>query len=560
MDNLKLVFIVIFLIPGVVSAATLTEEFEKDYISLGSATGTASMATVDFNSDGKIDGVVAIDSRGGRVLAFDFSGPGLIWSVTNPDIAAGSTDGAIISADLDGDGRSSDVIAGAKGVYAINSGTVIWKFITRDSIYSLAMVDLDGDGNASETVAGGTGNLYALDASGVSLWNFTDINRVVTSVTGIDLDKDGVPESVLFGSGKVVYILDSNGDRVWSRMASDTVYSVISADLDSDGYLTDSVVGSGDGNVTALNKAGEYLWYYKAYVDPGNKIKLYAADLSSTGVFNKIIVNADSVHALNAAGSRAWSGTHVGDAIALVDFNSDGKRESMVIGTSKNIYAINPRGQSVGYYLLDDGKKKSPYNITGASTLSAADLDGDGYLDDIIGVGNGIFFALAHITTAPPQTTAPPPETTPAPVPQDVTVEIGQDRSVTENTLITLTADATPSLPDGSIVSYIWTEDSTILGQEKSLSKIFPVGEHEINVVVTDNTGEKASDTVKVTVATQESPTPKPAATTEAPPATGKQTSPIIMVLVGIAIGAVIVGVILHFLKKQKGSEGDWAK
>ncbi len=75
-----------------------------------------------------------------------------------------------------------------------------------------------------------------------------------------------------------------------------------------------------------------------------------------------------------------------------------------------------------------------------------------------------------------------------SPTPKNVTVEIGGDKSVTENTLVTLTADATPSLPDGSIVSYIWTEGVTVLGQETPLSKIFDVGEHEIKVEVIDNT------------------------------------------------------------------------
>ncbi len=551
--NIKLAFVVLLLIPGTVSAATLAEKFDKDYIPLGSATLTVSMTIVDFDSDGKMDGVAAIDSNGGRVLAFGFSGPGQMWSIKTPEIRAGNSDGVVVAADLDGDGKLSDVIAGSKGVYAINSGTVMWNFITKGSIYSLSMVDLNGDGKANEIVAGGDKNVYALDASGVSLWNFTDPSGTVGSISGIDFDKDGVPESILLGSAKVLYVLDSEGKRVWSRIASDIVYSVIAVDFDNDGYLTDIVVGSGDGNVTALNSEGESLWDYRAYVEPGNKIKLHVADLSSVGIFDKVIVNADMVHALNAVGTRAWPNTLAGDAVALIDFNGDGKMEGVVTGTSTRIYAINPAGQQVGYYLRDDDKKEDPYNITGASTLSAADLDGDGYLDDIIGVGSGAFFALAHTTDAPAPTVTPTPETTPPPLmPGNVTVEIGEDKSVTENTLVTLTAEATPRLPNGSIFSYRWTEGTDILGEEKTLSKIFSEGEHEIKVEVIDNTGAKASDTVKVTVTAQASPTP-----TAAPPA--EETSPLMMVLLGVAIGVIIVGVILYFMKRQ-GPEEDWAK
>jgi hypothetical protein len=228
----------------------------------------------------------------------------------------------------------------------------------------------------------------------------------------------------------------------------------------------------------------------------------------------------------------------------------------VVTSTSNRIYAISPTGQQVGYYLKDDGVKKSPYNITGATALSAADLDGDGYLDDIFGVTSGAYFALAHTTDAPaaPTTTSPPattaaPVTTAPPAPKDVTVDIGEDKTVTKGTVVTLTAEAAPSLDTGSIVSYIWTEDNTVLGQDKSLSKIFDEGEHTIRVEVTDNTGAKSSDVIKVIVIAPTSPTP-----TAAPP---KQTSPLKMVLLGVAIGVAIVGAILYYMKK-KGPEKDW--
>lgn len=549
------------LIPGTVSAATLTEKFDKDYISLGSATGTASMAVADFDSDGKIDGVAIVDSSGGRVLVYSFTGPRLMWSLKHPEIRSGTSDGTIVAADLDGDGKLSDIIVGTKGIYAINSGTVIWKFITTDSIYSLTMVDLNGDGKANEIVAGGHGNVYAVDAGGSSLWNFTDPSAAVNAISGIDFDKNGIPESILLGSAKSLYVIDSNGTRLWSRIASDNVYSVIAADFDNDGYLTDIVYGCGDGNVTALNSEGEPLWDYGAYIEPGNKIKLYAADLSSTGIFDKIIINADSVHALNAAGTRAWSNTFVGDVVTLVDFNGDGKKEGVVIGTSRNIYAISPIGQQVGYYIYDTDKKKEPYNITGASVLGAADLDGDGYLDDIFGVTNGAYFALAHetdapapvqTTAAPPVTTAAPPVTTAPPIPGEVTVDLGEDRTVAGGTVVTLTAEATPSLGTGKIITYVWTEGTALLTTEtnkKSLGKIYDVGEHVIKVVVTDDTGASAYDTVKVMVTGKETPTP-----TAAPP---KQTSPLLMVFLGVGIGVAIVGAILYYMKK-KGPEDDW--
>ncbi|MHC4397466.1 MAG: PKD domain-containing protein [Planctomycetota bacterium] len=540
------------------SADTLTEKFEKDYIPLGSATGEVSLAVADFDSDGKYDGVAAIDSRGGRVMAFSFSGLSQIWTVSKPNIVEGTSNGAIIAADLDGDSKSSDIIAGARGIFAINAGTVIWNYTTSDSIYSLALADLNEDGKTDEIVAGGHGNVYAVDSSGALLWKFSDPSAAIETIAGIDFDKNGVPESVLIGSAKSLYVLDSDGNRLWSRIASDNVYSVVSVDFDNDGYLTDIAYGAGDGNVTALNSEGTGLWDYRAYVTPGEKIKLYAADLSSTGIFDKVIVNADSVHGLNSVGTRAWGNTFIGDSATLVDFNGDGNKEGVVIGTSRNIYGISALGQEVGYYLLDDGKKKKPYNITGASVLSAADLDGDGYLDDIFGVTSGAYFALAHTTDAPAPATTPPPTTTASPVttapptPGEVTVNLGDDRTVAEGTVVTLTAEATPSLPTGKIITYVWTEGTDLLTTEtdkKSLGKIFEVGEHTIKVVATDDTGASAYDTVKVTVTAQETPVQTPA------PA--EQTNPLLMVFLGVAIGIAIVGAILYFMKKKEPQD-EW--
>jgi hypothetical protein len=564
MNLFKLFFISLLLIPQAACAATLTEKFEETYIPLGPSYNEASMAPVDFNSDGKFDGIVAIDSKGSRVLAFSFTGPSQIWSVSNPNIRAGNSDGVVIAADIDGDGRSSDVIAGAKGVYAINAGTVLWNFdASGGSIFSLALVDLDGDGTANEIVAGGHGIVYAMDENGISLWNFSEISKsAVESVSSIDLNEDGVGEGVLLSAAKSFYVLDSEGGRVWNKLASDNVYSVISADFDNDGYMNDIVVGSGDGNVTAFNSEGQHLWGYYAYVDPGNKIRLYPADLSETGIFGNVIINADTVHGLNSVGTRAWSGTHVGSAVAQIDFNGNGKMEGVLTGTSNNIYAIGPSGQQVGYYLLPNNEKKAPYNVTGATAISAADLDGDGYLDDVFGVSNGAYFALEHTTDAPaPAATTPAeetpepeetPDTTPAETPKDVTVSLGDDRVVTEGTVVTLVAEATASLSTGKIVTYVWTEGTDLLTNEidkNSYGKVFSVGEHVIKVVVTDDTGASSSDTVKVTVTAKETETPA-----EAPP---EQTSPLLMVFLGVAIGVAVVGAILYFMKKKEPQD-EW--
>jgi hypothetical protein len=106
----------------------------------------------------------------------------------------------------------------------------------------------------------------------------------------------------------------------------------------------------------------------------------------------------------------------------------------------------------------------------------------------------------APSTTAPPTTTAAPGATVPPTAAGGISVDLGPDQTVVEGVEVTLTASATPSTSTGVIVTYIWTEGDLILGQEGTLKKVFDKGTHEINVVVTDNVGQKANDTVIITV------------------------------------------------------------
>lgn len=555
-----IIAILIFLTPALGYAVELTERFEEDYTTLGTCAGSASIATVDFDSDDRLDGVAIIDDVGSRVLAISFTGAQL-W---NMKIVRGMTAGAIISADLDGDGYISEVVAGSEEVYAVDSlGNLIWNFAPEGSVYSLSTADLDGDGNANELIVGSWKLLYALSSNGDSLWNLTDLTAGVESVAGVDINLDGVPESVAAVSGRILYVFDSKGERLWSKVLSDVAYSVVAADLDGDGYLSDIVVGCGDRNVSAFGAAGEYKWSYQAYIEPGERMKLYAVDLGSKGIFDHVVIKADTVHAVGPDGTMVWPKTFPGDSLAPVDFNNDGKFEGVVTGTATKIYAISPLGQQVGFYQVDD-KKYHPYNKTGAEVaLSAADLDGDGFLDDIIGIGSGAIFSLAHESLAPaPVVTTPPPV-------MEIKVDLGPDIEVTEGATVTLTAEATPSTLEGKIELYVWSVDGVdkSAGRDvKTFGIALPPGTHEIKVEVTDDQGEKAEDVVTVTVKPLVAPTtPPPTPEVTTPPATTpapeveKPPSPWGYLLIGVIIGIALVGIVAAALLRRKPEE-EWAK
>jgi|GEM_PF-2825391 hypothetical protein len=565
MKHVFLVLIPLILLAQGVYADELTEKFDKDYTSYEeSITGRASMAIIDFDSDGKMDGVAILDVKSSRVLAISFSGPlNLLWKKS---VKPGLTEGIIIAADITGDGRKNEVVVGSGKTYVFDSsGNVEWTFESGAAVYSIATADLDEDGTPNDLVIGAHGVLYVVDHNGKSLWNITGLAASVEAVTSLDLNKNGKPEGVAYATSKFLYVTDSEGKQLWTRSLPKNIFSAISLDLDGDGYSSEIVVASSNGNVTAYDSEGNYLWSYFAYTSEGRRIKLYKADLDSDGIVNNVIIQADVLHALNPDGTNKWKFNVGIDSLSSIDFNSDGSYEGLIGGTKSKIYAINPLGQQVGFY-DEDSQKFKPYNKTGAEiAISAADLDGDGYLDDVIGIGKNTIFALNHISLAPAPET-PPPVT-------EIKVDLGPDIEVTEGAVVTLTAEATPSTASGRIELYKWSVDGVdkSAGRDvKAFSITLPPGTHTIKVSVVDDRGEKAEDTVTITVKPVSTPLPQttapptttpiettPPPTTVPPLAEEKPPIPWLYLLIGVIIGIVVVGIIALVMLRGKSGE-EW--
>jgi len=87
-----------------------------------------------------------------------------------------------------------------------------------------------------------------------------------------------------------------------------------------------------------------------------------------------------------------------------------------------------------------------------------------------------------------------PPPANVAPV-----AKAGADMTVDEADTVTFASESTDS--DGSISTYSWTENGSVLSTAKSLTKSnFSIGSHTITLTVTDNRGAKDSDALQVTV------------------------------------------------------------
>ena len=82
---------------------------------------------------------------------------------------------------------------------------------------------------------------------------------------------------------------------------------------------------------------------------------------------------------------------------------------------------------------------------------------------------------------------------------QPPVADAGGDRVVSPNTYIKLDASGSTD-PDGDSLSYRWKENGEVLSTERSFSKIFDIGKHEITLIATDNLGDDDTDTVEVVV------------------------------------------------------------
>ncbi|MFQ5628362.1 MAG: S8 family serine peptidase [bacterium] len=88
--------------------------------------------------------------------------------------------------------------------------------------------------------------------------------------------------------------------------------------------------------------------------------------------------------------------------------------------------------------------------------------------------------------------------------PQAPVANAGPDQNVTDsdgNGSEAVTLDGSASFdPDGTIVSYQWTEGATVLGNTAVITSSFAVGTHNVTLAVTDNDGLTGSDNVVVAV------------------------------------------------------------
>ncbi len=333
--------------------------------------GTASLALGDVDGDGALDLIVGKwGVPGYRCRLYLNNGAGTFTDVTATHLMTGSFPTTSVAlGDVNGDGHLDLVIGNGSQQNRLllnnGTGTLTDATITRmpfdnDHTSSLALGDVDGDGDLDLVVGNVSQQSRLYLNNGAGTFGDATVTHMpvgihhTSSVVLADVDGDGDLDLVLGDSGEnLVYLNDGMGrftDATAPAMPSFVDATAMAVgDVDGDGD-PDLVVGGGDSVAT--------------------RCRLYRND--GRGIFQEVT----AAHMPNDPSLTT--------ALVLGDVDGDGDLD-LVIGT---------KGQQTRLYLndgtgnfTDATASRLPVGNLAAGSLAFGDVDGDGDLDLVVGVG-----------------------------------------------------------------------------------------------------------------------------------------------------------------------------
>jgi len=344
---------------------------------------TNSIAAADLDGDGDIDLLLGNDNSPSRLLLTTGDGTFPTSTVLPGNL---SNTFSIVSADIDGDG-DLDVLLGNLGSPSrvlLNAGdgtfpTSVTLPGGSANTRSIAVADLDGDGDLDVLLGNENSPSRLLRKTGNSyLSTMLPGNVAVTSsIAAADVDGDGDLDVLLGNADSPSRVLLNAGDGTFPTSitlpGSTNTYSIAAADMDGDGDL-DVLLGiSGDrsrillnGNCTATPSNNQPT---NSYMPPSP---------SPLTPFTASCSNFSTNISLNVLGVCENT---CGGPLSISDPENFGAENGICNDGGPNSYSLYTAG--VGCGLGTDCADCGPRFLT--YSIAAADVDGDGDLDVLLG-------------------------------------------------------------------------------------------------------------------------------------------------------------------------------
>jgi len=396
-----------------------------------SAGGTKSIAAADADGDGDLDVLLGIDSGGPSRLLLNLVNVGdgtFPTSIALPGSSAGHTS-SIAAADVDGDG-DLDVLLGNYGspsLVLLNAGDGTFLMSIElpggsANTYSIAAADVDGDGDL-DVLVGNWGSLshVLLNAGDGTFPTSVELpggSEYGSSIAAADVDGDGDLDVLLVNYDSPSLVLLNAGDGTFLTSielpgVSTSTNSVAAADMDGDGDLDVLLGNYGSPSLVLLN-AGDGTLLMSSALPGGSSdtSSIAAADVDGDGDLDVLLGNygSPSLVLLNAGDgtfltSIALSGGRSGtssitytNSIAAADVDGDGDLDVLLGNYGSPSLVLLNAGDGTFPTSIELGGSANTYSI------AAADADGDGDLDVLLGNSGGPSYLLPFIRCSQPGT------------------------------------------------------------------------------------------------------------------------------------------------------------
>ncbi|MBW2310537.1 MAG: VCBS repeat-containing protein [Deltaproteobacteria bacterium] len=401
-----------------------TGSFSAEKVISSSALGAWSVHASDIDGDGDLDVLSASETDDKIAWYENLAGDGSAWSThsitTTADYAT-----CVYAADIDGDGDMDVLSASAEdkkiawyknttgngSAWTANSITT-----SADGAWSVYAADIDGDGDMDVLSASRNDDKvawYENTAGDGSAWtarNITTSADGATSVYAADIDGDGDMDVISAShiDDTIAWYENKGGSPIsWTAhtlsTTADWAISVHAADVDGDGDLDVMSASAVDHTITwyeniTIHRSALFPAESSITTTADGASSVYAADVDGDGDLDVLSASAndDTIawHKNTAGDGSAW--TEV-DITAAAGTTADGARSIYAIDMDgdgdMDVISASYEDDTIAWYkntaAAGDGSTWAEVDITaaagttadGATSIFAADIDGDGDMD-----------------------------------------------------------------------------------------------------------------------------------------------------------------------------------